>query len=130
MKKALKRVTSIINSNSTFKKCFKEPSSNIYDGIVDQAQGDIRNAILNLNFASAKGGSNMLIPKTQEKGFQKGKGKGKKAKVNKKDHQVGSIGKNETLTTMHGLGRIFNPKCKSFQILPSVNLYLKIFQMN
>lgn len=113
MKKALKRVTSNIQSNPSFKKCFKEPSSDIIDGIVDQAQGDIRNAILNLNFASTKGGTAMFIPKTQEKASQ---GKGKKVKVNKKDHQVGSLGKNEALTTMHGLGRIFNPKCKFYFI--------------
>ena len=111
MKKALKRVISMIQSNPSFNKCFKEPSVNIIDGIVDQAQGDIRNAILNLNFASTKGGATMFIVKNQEK-LSQGRGKGKKSKVVKKDHQIGSLGKNETLTTMHGLGRVFNPKCK------------------
>ena len=110
LKKGLKRICGVIESNKDYKMCFNKPPDETIDEIIDQCQGDIRNAIMNLNFASQKsaykiGGSLPPINKKPKKG-RKSKIEPKTGKAN----SGGGIGKNENLTVMHGLGRVFNPK--------------------
>lgn len=106
LKKAVKRVCSLLSENVNFKNSFNQPSQDELDDLVDQAQGDVRNAILNLNFAGQKGSGKVKLTS------HKGKSKAKQKKNEKKTDKSAGMGRNEALTTMHGLGRIFYPKCK------------------
>lgn len=54
LKKGLKRVCAIM-SQPGFQKYYTEPNKDTIDSIVLSSQGDIRNAVINLHFASQKG---------------------------------------------------------------------------
>lgn len=85
---------------------YKSPASDIIDSIVISAQGDIRNALINLHFSSLRGAPNLLtkhLENVQET---------KPSKKRKNHLQFKSLGRDESVTMMHALGRVFNPKCK------------------
>lgn len=118
----MKRVCSLLSASPNFKQFFTQPSQNAIDELLDQAQGDIRNAILNLNFSGQKGSG--IVKLTSHKGKSKGKQK-------KQQDKSSGMGRNEVLTTMHGLGRCFYPKCKVFKSRVSIiSINLLNFQMS
>lgn len=55
MKKALQALLANLKRNTAFRDRFREPSSDVMDSLIVSSQGDIRNAILNLQFVSQKG---------------------------------------------------------------------------
>ena len=54
MKKALKRICTLMGGES-FRKLYRVPSVDLVDSIGMAAQGDMRNALINLHFGSLKG---------------------------------------------------------------------------
>lgn len=112
MLRALKRIIQLIGDNCDYSPYFKKPTDNVISSIVDNSQGDIRSAVLNLNFASQQSDFQLLVP---QKSTAKVKNK-KKASTKPSD---GALGKNECLSLMHGLGRVFHPK---LEINPTTNV--------
>lgn len=115
MKKALKRACDVMQSRekSIF---FQTPSLELLESIATQSQGDIRNAILNLNLhiASQQGAAELdLALPTIEK--TKKIGKEEKAQNNKVNQ---GLGRNEILDIFHGVGRVLYPK---FEMNPQTN---------
>lgn len=106
MQKAMKRFCSII-AMQTEKEMYKVPATVIIDSIVVSAQGDIRNALINLHFAALNAVPGVLVTSSE-------KPKDSKSMIKKRKNQnsLKSIGKDESITMMHALGRVFNPKCK------------------
>uniref|UniRef100_A0A1A9WCB6 AAA+ ATPase domain-containing protein n=1 Tax=Glossina brevipalpis TaxID=37001 RepID=A0A1A9WCB6_9MUSC len=104
MQKAMKRFCSIMAKN-TEKEMYKVPDSAITDSIVVSAQGDIRNALINLHFAALNGIPGVLVTSSE-------KPKDSKSMIKKRKSQssLKSIGKDESITMMHALGRALNPK--------------------
>ncbi|XP_055370723.1 cell cycle checkpoint protein RAD17 [Condylostylus longicornis] len=93
IKKALKRIHSMI-LKEPYNEMYKVPTQNNLNSICLSANGDIRNAIANLHFAILRGvGDFQKMNKT----------------IVEKDTQK-LIGRNETITLMHALGRVFHPK--------------------
>lgn len=103
LKRGVKRIIQLIESNSSFSTVFNKPSEEAIENLIDQCQGDIRNAVLNLSFASQSGTFKPPASKTVKK-TKKG---AKKAKSVKSED---GLGKNESVTLMHGLGRVLYPK--------------------
>ncbi|XP_037936399.1 cell cycle checkpoint protein RAD17 [Teleopsis dalmanni] len=97
MKKAMKRFCKIMKEIPFVDK-YKVPSETVIDSIIVSAQGDIRNALVNLHFSSLKGSPNVV---TQQISNDKNK---------KKKYMLKSIGRDESTTMFHALGRVFNPK--------------------
>lgn len=106
MKKAVKRVVEMIEENPSYKPYFKRPNEAVMNNLIDQCQGDIRNAILNLNFASQQSNVKFALPKP----VKPKKGSSKSKKTTLKNSDEGGLGKNEVISMMHGLGRVFHPK--------------------
>ena len=108
MQKAMKRFCSLMRSPS-YKDVYKSPSPNIVDSIIVSAQGDIRNALINLHFSSLIGAPNIStkILESMEDS--------KPSKKKKTQSKLKSVGRDEYVTMMHALGRVFNPKCKFFE---------------
>lgn len=102
MKRALKRISQITESDENFKS-IKKPTEQEIDSCIEQSQGDIRNAVLNLNLASQRGDFKFVVPKAPPMAK-----KGTKKKSSGKPKA--GVGKNEALSLMHGLGRVFYPK--------------------
>lgn len=102
MKRGVKRIVQLVESNINYKAHFKRPADGVMDNIIEQCQGDIRNAILNLSFASTQSDFKPLVAKVTK--VKKGV---KKAKATRESD---GLGKNEVLSLMHGLGRVFYPK--------------------
>lgn len=100
LKRGVKRIIQLIESDSNYSAVFKKPNEEAIQNLVDQCQGDIRNAVLNLNFASQSGSFKQPTPKVAKKGR-------KKAKLSKSEDV---LGKNESISLMHGLGRVLYPK--------------------
>lgn len=119
MKKAMKRICSQIESDSNFKKNFNLTTNltRFIDPIVEQAQGDIRNAILNFSFSAQKGSLDVKLTNF------KPKGKSKKNDKKISGNDGSGMGKNEAISIMHGLGRVFYPKCEFFISLIFENLW-------
>lgn len=105
MKRGIKRIVQMVESNNNYKQFFKRPTEDIIDGLIEQSQGDIRNTVLNLNFASQQSSFKLSVTKAV-----KSKKTGKKSKLSEKSTSDGGLGKNEILPLMHGLGRVFRPK--------------------
>lgn len=53
LRKGLKRICSIMIQPG-FKSYYKQPTSELIDNLLLTSQGDIRNAVINLHFASQK----------------------------------------------------------------------------
>lgn len=138
VKKGLKRVCAIM-AEPGFQQYYTEPSGETIDSIVLSSQGDLRNAVINLHFASQK--SKRLSVNWQTEHFSRlnifrflftdsckletqmyaqnaktstGLNNSKKSKTTKKN-KFKSLGCDESVTVMHALGRVFNPKCKNIQ---------------
>lgn len=101
LKRAVKRIIELIESDSNYSAVFKKPSEEVIQNLIDQCQGDVRNAVQNLSFASQSGFFKQPAPKGVAK-----KGKKKAKLVTSED----GLGKNESITLMHGLGRVLYPK--------------------
>lgn len=106
MKRGLKRIFQMTESNKNWSEIFKKPPDDVVENIIENAAGDIRNAILNINIASRGSDIKMI---TSSKAAKKTTKKGEKKQSKKVDNEA-SLGKNEVLTLMHGLGRVFYPK--------------------
>ncbi|XP_030376222.1 cell cycle checkpoint protein RAD17 [Scaptodrosophila lebanonensis] len=100
MQKSMKRVCTLMRQQHA--STYKVPSQSVVDSIVVCAQGDIRNALINLHFASLKGAPNMPTMQLEAKPM--------KSRKRKAQSTLKSIGRDESITMMHALGRIFNPK--------------------
>ncbi|XP_050328608.1 cell cycle checkpoint protein RAD17 isoform X1 [Bactrocera neohumeralis] len=101
LQKAMKRFCGLMREQQ-FSDTYKVPSETIIDSIVFAAQGDIRNALINLHFASLKG-AGALPTERVESCEIKGKSK-------KKISTLKTIRRDESVTMLHALGRVFNPK--------------------
>lgn len=104
MKKALKQICAKMKEHEHPDNKFMEPSQSVIDDIVAQSQGDIRNAIMNLQLVSQQGSIDLSM---QTESKAKKTGKAKKAptdKINK------GVGRDEVLGIFHGVGRALHPK--------------------
>jgi len=104
MQKSMKSFCSIMQQPQN-KATYKMPSSAVVDSIVVGAQGDIRNALINLHLSSLKGVASMPTKQLNVSVATKGRKK-------KMQSTLKSIGRDESITLMHALGRVLNPKCK------------------
>ncbi|XP_055600246.1 cell cycle checkpoint protein RAD17 [Uranotaenia lowii] len=106
MKKALKRISTLM-VGAGMAQHYRVPSQDVIESIVLSSQGDLRNATLNMHFASLKNAPRLeteQVPGTETLNTT-GRGSRKKETIKLK-----SVGCNESLTLMHALGRVFNPK--------------------
>ncbi|XP_036319321.1 cell cycle checkpoint protein RAD17 [Rhagoletis pomonella] len=101
LQKAMKRFCTLMKEPQIV-DIYKVPSQNVIDSIIFAAQGDIRNALINLHFGSLKG-TTTLPTERVESGDNKGKSKKQVSKLK-------TIWRDESVTMMHALGRVFNPK--------------------
>lgn len=101
MKKALKRICTIMSGES-FRQLYKVPSADMVDSIGMAAQGDLRNALVNLHFGSLKGAPNLKTDNLKTSSQSKTR--------NKVQKKLSAVGRDESITMMHALGRVFNPK--------------------
>ncbi|KAH8360158.1 hypothetical protein KR093_011093, partial [Drosophila rubida] len=113
MQRSMKRFGTLMQQEQ-HKALYKLPTQNVMDSIVVCAQGDIRNALINLHFGSLKGAPSMATKQLQ---FQLNVSTASKGRKKKPTNTLKSIGRDESITMMHALGRVFNPKCKKSIIL-------------
>ncbi|XP_023936101.2 cell cycle checkpoint protein RAD17 isoform X2 [Bicyclus anynana] len=105
LKAALKRATEIITKKYT--STYNIPTADIIESVVNTSGGDVRSAILNLHFASLKGSSgNLETSIIIEKEVKSKTTRKKKNSANK----FMSLGKDQTVSILHGVGRVLNPK--------------------
>ncbi|ALC45518.1 Rad17, partial [Drosophila busckii] len=102
MQKSMKRFCSIMQQQP-HKALYKVPSQNVVDSIVVCAQGDIRNALINLHFGSLIGAPSIATTKLNISTSAT-------VRKRKATNTLKSIGRDESITMMHALGRVFNPK--------------------
>ncbi|XP_034487386.1 cell cycle checkpoint protein RAD17 [Drosophila innubila] len=102
MQKSMKRFGTLMQQEQ-HKPLYKLPTQNVMDSIVVCAQGDIRSALINLHFGSLKGAPVMATKQLNVTAPSKGRKK-------KATNTLKSIGRDESITMMHALGRVFNPK--------------------
>lgn len=107
MQKSMKRFSSLMQQQQQLKTVYKVPAQTVLDSIVVCAQGDIRSALINLHFGSLKGAPSMATKKMNVSLPSKGRKR-------KATNTLKSIGRDESITMLHALGRVFNPKCKAF----------------
>lgn len=88
-------------------KVYRPPTTNLLDSIIVSAQGDVRNALINLHFSSLKGAPNLMTQQIESS--QETKPSARKRKI---QSTLKSVGRDDSLTMMHALGRVFNPKCR------------------
>lgn len=105
MKRGLKRIFQMIEANPEWSEMSTKPADEVLENIIENSAGDIRNAILNINIAT-RGSDIKMIAKVLKKS-KKGQSK---SKTSKKVDNQSSLGKNEVLTLMHGVGRVMYPK--------------------
>ncbi|CAG4956078.1 unnamed protein product [Colias eurytheme] len=105
LKAALKRAVDIISKK--YLSMYNIPSASVVDSVVNSSGGDVRSAILNLHFASLKGSTmNLETSIILEKEV---KSKTTKKKKNTSSKFM-SLGKDQTVSILHGVGRVLNPK--------------------
>ncbi|CAH2232861.1 jg16621 [Pararge aegeria aegeria] len=105
LKAALKRASDIISKKYT--STYNIPTADIIESVVNTSGGDVRSAILNLHFASLKGSSsNLETSIVKEKEVRNKPTRKKKSTSNK----FMSLGKDQTVSILHGVGRVLNPK--------------------
>ncbi|XP_055682627.1 cell cycle checkpoint protein RAD17 [Lutzomyia longipalpis] len=107
MKKALLRITNALKQEE-YSKIYKQPAQEVVEGITSSAMGDIRNAILNLQFVSQRDAT-VKINIEATKAPKKSKGKSSKSSSGT-TKRLKTVGRDETITLMHAMGRVFNPK--------------------
>lgn len=131
MKKALQSLLGNLKAQPGFHSRFTEPTADVLDSLIVSSQGDIRNAILNLQFVSQKSEELIIIqillfflslflqplisdlPRVAVVKVEEVSNKdvnNTRAKRKKDTNKLKEIGCDESLSTMHGLGRVFNPK--------------------
>ncbi|KAH8293762.1 hypothetical protein KR054_003987, partial [Drosophila jambulina] len=110
MQKSMKAFCSVMQQPHN-KALYKLPSTTIVDSIVVGAQGDIRNALINLHLSSLKGVANMPTKKLNVSVASKGR------KKKATQSTLKSIGRDESITLMHALGRVLNPKFNDEKVL-------------
>lgn len=106
MKKAFKRITSLM-VGPEMTRHYRVPSQEMMDSIILSSQGDLRSATLNVHFASLKNAPRLeteTVGVLNTSSVRTGKGR-------KKETKLKSVGGDESITLMHALGRVFNPKC-------------------
>ncbi|XP_032517738.2 cell cycle checkpoint protein RAD17 isoform X2 [Danaus plexippus] len=106
LKAALKRASAIMNSK--FSSTYNNPTNEIIDSVVNSSGGDVRSAILNLHFACLKGSTcNLETSIIKEK-----ESKSKTTTRRKKNvsNKFMTLGKDQTVSILHGVGRVLNPK--------------------
>ncbi|XP_041979281.1 cell cycle checkpoint protein RAD17 isoform X2 [Aricia agestis] len=104
LKSALKRAAEVISKK--YSSSYNTPTTELIDSVVNSSGGDIRSAILNLHFACLKGSSCSLETSFVEK---ETKTKSTKRKKNVSSKFM-SLGKDQTVSILHGVGRVLNPK--------------------
>ncbi|KAL7727871.1 hypothetical protein ACLKA6_019438 [Drosophila palustris] len=102
MQRSMKRFGTLMHQEQ-HKTLYKLPTQTVMDSIVVCAQGDIRSALINLHFGSLKGAPSMATKQINVTAPSKGRKK-------KAANTLKSIGRDESITMMHALGRVFNPK--------------------
>ncbi|XP_034665342.1 cell cycle checkpoint protein RAD17 [Drosophila subobscura] len=102
MQKSMKTFCAFMQQKEN-KALYKVPPSAVVDSIVVGAQGDIRNALINLHLSSMKGVPNMPTKELNVSVISKGRKR-------KTQSTLKSIGRDESITVMHALGRVMNPK--------------------
>jgi len=103
MKKALKQICAKMKEYEHPDNKFMEPSQSVIDDIVAQSQGDIRNAIMNLQLVSQQGSIDLSMQ-------TKSRAKTGKAKKTPTDKINKGVGRDEVLGIFHGVGRALHPK--------------------
>ncbi|XP_013145094.1 PREDICTED: cell cycle checkpoint protein RAD17 isoform X2 [Papilio polytes] len=103
LRAALKRASDIINKK--YDSMYNIPTMDLIESVVNTSGGDVRSAILNLHFASLKGINHSLETSIIKESKSKGKTKKKKT-----THKFMSLGKDQTVSILHGVGRVLNPK--------------------
>ncbi|XP_045772916.1 cell cycle checkpoint protein RAD17 [Maniola jurtina] len=105
LKAALKRASDIISKK--FTSTYNIPTADVIESVVNTSGGDVRSAILNLHFACLKGSScNLETSIIKEKDVKSKTTRKKKNTSNK----FMSLGKDQTVSILHGVGRVLNPK--------------------
>ncbi|XP_075977968.1 rad17 checkpoint clamp loader component isoform X1 [Anticarsia gemmatalis] len=106
LRSALKRVASIISKKHA--AVYNNPTADAIECVVNSSVGDVRSAVLNLHFSCLKGGSkqNMDTSLVMEKESKSKNTRKKKQPASK----FMSLGKDQTVSILHGVGRVLNPK--------------------
>lgn len=101
LKRGLRRIAAVM-AQPAFARHYRTVAADELDSIVLTAQGDLRNAMINMHMLAQKGGSATTTkpPATSRKGGAK------------KGAKLPALGCDETITMMHALGRALNPKCE------------------
>lgn len=95
MKKAMKMICASVKASNVD---FQQPSEDTIESIVAQSQGDIRNAVNNLQLITQQGSFSEIVVK-----------RGAKKAVAREKIDKG-VGKDELLDILHGVGRALYPK--------------------
>lgn len=120
--KGIKRICSIM-MQPNFMNYYKQPTNDLIDNLLLTSKGDIRNAVINLHFASQKSKYNFNLKKKEEmsllifidSGTLSSETCEKSSKSTKgKNRKLKNLGCDESITLMHALGRVLNPKCSCF----------------
>ncbi|XP_022814003.1 cell cycle checkpoint protein RAD17 isoform X4 [Spodoptera litura] len=104
LRAALKRVASIISKKHT--AVYNCPTADVIECVVNSSAGDVRSAVLNLHFACLKGGTKQNM----DTSIVHGKESKSKTTRKKKTSKFMSLGKDESVSILHGVGRVLNPK--------------------
>ncbi|KAJ2949062.1 hypothetical protein O0L34_g6002 [Tuta absoluta] len=111
LKSALKRVADIISKKHT--AMYNTPTTDMIECVLNSSVGDIRSAVLTLHFACLKGSTqNLETSFVIEKENDKSKHSSSKGTKKKKtaSSKFTTLGKDQTVSIMHGVGRVLNPK--------------------
>lgn len=126
LKRGLKRVAAIM-AQPAFARYYKSMQLDAVESIVLTAQGDLRNAMINMHVAAQKsefwgcdyGVCIVLLIARRFLGSGQlpveggtNTTKAKSTSRTKKASKLQSLGCDETITMMHALGRVLNPKCE------------------
>ncbi|XP_068633370.1 cell cycle checkpoint protein RAD17 isoform X2 [Battus philenor] len=103
LRAALKRASDIISKK--YSATYNIPTTDIVESVVNTSAGDIRSAILNLHFACLQGITHNLETSIIQENKVKGKTKKKKP-----TYKFMSLGKDQAVSILHGVGRVLNPK--------------------
>lgn len=109
MQNAMKRFCTLMRQ-PPYNEMYRPPSNELMDSIILSAQGDIRNSLINLHFSSLKGAPQLQTKPVEN--LESSHDTKKTSRKRKCQSTLKSVGRDESVTMMHALGRIFNPKCK------------------
>ncbi|XP_062552169.1 cell cycle checkpoint protein RAD17-like [Armigeres subalbatus] len=109
MKKAMKRITSLM-VGPEMTQHYRMPSQDMIDSIILSSQGDLRSATLNVHFASLKNAPRLETEPIAGSGVVLNTSGVRSTKGKKKESKLKSVGSDGSITLMHALGRVFNPK--------------------